>query len=297
MERPPLGSIYIYILLALAGFMVADLVIITYRDMFLPKQAPPERPPQTQTFAQATRDSYNVITSRNLFNPDGQIPPPVSAGKDGPQGPAEDDAAPVPTQISGIQLIGTIVHSDARKSVASVKLPSSGEIVGAYKVGQTMDGVGEVLGVLRGKVIFRNAASRRKEYVELPQDARINLGVSSGKGNTGPRQDGEVTVFSETDRSMSRADVNRLTSNLPELLTQARAVPDGDCFRVLEIMPGSIYERLGIRKGDCIRSANGELVDSPAKAMQIYNALKNESSISIGIERNGRSETLNFSIQ
>lgn len=294
MARPQLGSAYIWLLLAFIGYIIADLLILNLRPSLLPSQAPPERAVQQQTFAHQGREYYNVITSKNIFNLDGVIPPPIG----GQQQPDQiDDAPPVPTTIAGIQLIGTLVHTNPNKSVASVKTPAGGETVGAYRVGDTMDGVGEVLAVERGRVIFRNSSNRRKEYVELPQEGRINLGLASN--NTAPvgRQEGEVTVISDTERSIKRSDLERLTSNLPELLQQARAVKDGDCFRMVDIMPGSIYERLGIRRGDCISSVNGEAVDSPQKALEIYNQLKNSSNISLGVDRNGRKENLNFSVQ
>ncbi len=293
-EKKRLDSVYTYALLALVGYMIADLAILYGRDKLLPTTLPPPRSP-SQSAAQAKpRDSYNSITAKNIFNYDGKIPPAIgNAG----ESPVTDDSPPVPTSISGLQLIGTLVHSNPGRSVASVKTPSGGENVGAYRVGDMMEGAGEVLAVERGKVVFRNLMNRRKEYFELPQEGRINLGIAAGGGKTAARVEGEVQVVSETERTIKRDDVNRLTSNLPDLLQQARAVKDGDCYRVLDMMPGSIYERLGIRRGDCIRSVNGEAIDSPQKAMELYNALKSSSQISLGVDRNGRPETLNFTIQ
>jgi general secretion pathway protein C len=291
MSRPQLGSAYIYLLLAFIAYMLADLLILNMRASLLPNQAPPERPAAQQTLVQHQREYYNGITGRNMFNMDGVIPPPIG----GTQQQNTDDSLPVPTTISGIQLIGTLVHTNPAKSVASVKTPSSGELVGAFRVGDLMDGVGEVLAVERGRVVFRNMNNRRKEFFELPQDNRINL-QTAATVPTG-RQEGEVTVISDTERSIKRADLERLTSNLPELLQQARAVKDGDCFRMVDIMPGSVYERLGIRRGDCIHSVNGEAVDSPQKALEIYNQLKNSNNISLGVDRNGRKEDLKFSVQ
>ena len=281
--------------MAIVGYMLADLVILNSRAGLLPRQAPPMREALQQVSSTQSRGSYGTITSKNMFNMDGKIPPALNA--DPKNTTTEDDGGPpVPTQISGLVLIGTLVHTIPERSVASVKTPNGGEMVGAYRKGDTMDGAGEVLSIERGKLIFRNAANRRREYVELPQDGKINLGIASGQKPTA-RVEGEVSVISDTERTLKRDDVNRLTQNLPDLLQQARAVKDGDCFRMIDIMPGSIYERLGIRRGDCIRTVNGEAVDSPQKAMELYNALKNSSNISLGIDRNGRPENLNFSIQ
>ncbi|MES2855004.1 MAG: hypothetical protein V4692_04025, partial [Bdellovibrionota bacterium] len=100
-----------------------------------------------------------------------------------------------------------------------------------------------------------------------------------------------------------RDDINRLTNNLPELLQQARAVPrmgpNGqiECFSLADIAQGSIYEQLGLKRGDCIESVNGEKIDSPGKAMEMYNALRSGSnSINIGVERGGQKQEMNYSI-
>lgn len=294
MARPPLGSIYIYFIVALLGYMLADLTILNFRDLLIPRQPPPDRPRQAQTIAQVPRQKYDIITGKNIFNIDGKIPDPIGAkAQDKNQ---SDDLPPERTSIPGLVLIGTLVHSNPAKSVASVKTASSGENVGAFRVSDTIEGVGEVLAIERGKVIFRNLVSQRKEYVELPQEGKINLGLSQNTSSQ-PKQVGEVTVLNDFDRTLKRDDVNRLTNNLPDLLQQARAVQDGACFKMLDIQPGSLYERLGIKRGDNICSVNGEKIDSPQKAMEMYNALKNSSQISLGIERGGRPETLNYTIQ
>ncbi len=290
MARPPLGSVYIYFLMAVIGYMLADLVILSLRDDLIPTQRPPDRPQQIQNVAQKSRDNYSVITSRNFFNIDGKMPEPLGSKPDDKSG--DDNRPPEKTNIPGLVLVGTLVHTNPTKSVASVKTASSGENVGAFRPGDVIDGVGEVLGIERGKLIFRNIVSQRKEYVELPQESRINLGISASAN----KQVGEVTVKNEFERAIKRDDVVRLTSNLPEVLQQARAVKEGDGFRILDIQPGSIYERLGIKRGDLIRTVNGEAVDSPQKAMELYNTLKNAGNISLGIERNGRNETMNFTI-
>ncbi len=69
-----------------------------------------------------------------------------------------------------------------------------------------------------------------------------------------------------------------------------------DGFRFVAIQPNSIYEKLGFKPMDVIKSVNGEPVNSPTKAMELYNSLKSDSRISIMIERNGRDETFKYEI-
>ena len=157
----------------------------------------------------------------------------------------------------------------------------------------------KVTKIERQKITFRNAASQRLEYIEMKDDSKFLLNTS------GPqvKQAGPVMQKSETEFELKKADVEKLTANLPELLQQARAVPrmgpsgQIECFNLAEIAPNSIYEKLGLKRGDCIKGVNGEKIDSPAKAMDMYNALRSVSnSIQMSIERGGRDENFNYSI-
>jgi general secretion pathway protein C len=291
-SRPPFESAYIYVLMALIGFILADLGILSFRDRMIPDQAPqPSRRHVAQGPVIQDRNAYNVIVTRNFFNSDGKIPDPYGAGPGGKQ----QDAPPIPSQLP-VVLIGTLVHADPNRSVATINLKSKSQDL-PFTVGADLDGLAKITQIKRGYVEFRNSSTQRLEFIEIKKDAKLSLGLAPVKKN------GEVLQTSDTDFAIKRDDINRLTSNLGDLLQQARAVPnmvDGrlDGFRVLEIQKGSIFDKLGIRLGDVIKTVNGEAIDSPAKAMELYNALRGTATqISVGVGRGGRDQNLNYQIQ
>lgn len=286
-------NLSITLLLALLGFIISDLVILSMRDKWFPSQPPPPRAGFVRPMAQTDRSAYNVILSSNIFRADQTDPNPA-----GSAGQAAPDAEPVPSSLP-IQLVGTIVHANPHRSIATVLLKNKNEQVPVRVDGEIPDGLATVTKIERAKIVFRNNASRQLEYVEMKDDSKLIFAA----GARGPKQNGEVLQKSETEFELKQADVSRLTNNLPELLQQARAVPkmgpDGQIqgFALVDIMPGSIYEKLGLRKNDVIKGVNGEKIDSPGKAMDMYNALRAGSSqIQISIERGGHDENLNFSI-
>jgi general secretion pathway protein C len=69
-----------------------------------------------------------------------------------------------------------------------------------------------------------------------------------------------------------------------------------DGFRFVAIQPNSIYEKLGFKPMDVIKRVNGQEVNSPTKAMELYNALKTESRLQLTVERNGREELFKYDI-
>jgi general secretion pathway protein C len=87
-----------------------------------------------------------------------------------------------------------------------------------------------------------------------------------------------------------------------QLLTQARALPyieQGKTvgFRISEIVPGSLYEKIGLQNGDVIKKINSQDVDDPGKFFQLYQGLKEERNISIDLVRGGQRQSLNYEIR
>lgn len=298
-SKLPVERLSIIALLILLGLFLGDLGLMFVRGDLYPQQPPPAqpvpRPPQRPSGGYLA-----VIKDRNIFNSDGKIPPALgeSSGDGGPSYSPDDDPEPVPTNLA-IALVGTIVHANPERSIATIHVKSKNEDFPVKVNGVIPDDLGTVLSIERRKVVFRNKATGRREYVEMKEETRINF----GQAQTKPIQKGEVLQKSEHDFELKRSDINRLTNNLPELLQQARAVPRMgpggtiECFNLAEIAPGSIYEKLGLRRGDCIKSVNGERVDSPAKAMELYNALRSSAdTIHLGFERDGKDVTNQYTI-
>ncbi len=289
-SRPPFEKLAIYALLALFALMIADFSILSVRPRMLPAQPPPARHIQQSMMPMTDRSAYNVVTSRNIFNADQKIPTPFGATEGGPKAPA--DAPPVPTQLP-LQLLGTIVHVNPMRSVATINLKSKNEQM-AFRVAQTIpENLAVIEKIERNKVIFRNKATMRLEYVEIKEDAKFNFGQAAA---IAPVKHGEVSQTSDTDFSIKNADIKKFTNDLPSVLQSARAVPVPGGFRIEEIMPNSIFEKLGLKPGDTIRGVNGEMVDTPAKAMEMYNQLRTANSIKLDIERGGQRQQNNYSI-
>jgi general secretion pathway protein C len=87
----------------------------------------------------------------------------------------------------------------------------------------------------------------------------------------------------------------------PDFLSQALMVPNaGGGFLVREIQPGSVYEKLGIRTGDVIRSVNGQPINNMEEVMKLYQQLggiNQVGNVAIEVTRGGRTESLQYNIE
>jgi general secretion pathway protein C len=82
---------------------------------------------------------------------------------------------------------------------------------------------------------------------------------------------------------------------VPNLVPVGNGKIDG--FRILDVVDGSLFTKLGIKNGDIIKSVDGDPVDSPAKAMDLYNSLRNKQQVQISMDRNGSPTTMTYNIR
>lgn len=282
------------VIILLIALFSADLTILFFRDALLPTSAPPVFPSRgQQDLLHRTRTEYGPITDRNIFNSDGIIPNPLSA----PEGEMYADEGPAVKSSLPLNLIGTIVHINPGKSVATIQLRTTNEVI-PYLPNDEIATIAVLIRVERRKAIIRNTQNSRLEYIEIPEDAKISFAKTST-----PTSEGVFTKQGETI-SIKRSDLNNYLKNLPDLLQQATAVPnivpgtggEVDGFKILGIEPNSVFTQIGLKVGDVLKGVNGERVNSPAKAMELYNSLRNEGRIELEIERDGKNTTQVFNI-
>ena len=87
-----------------------------------------------------------------------------------------------------------------------------------------------------------------------------------------------------------------------ELLKQARLEPNivngqTSGFVVRMIRPHTLFTMLGLRLGDVIMQVNGVTLDSPEKALQIFQQLREAKNISISLLRNGKPLTFEYEVE
>ncbi len=299
-QRSVIQKWALYGLLLFIGFTAADLGIIYVREYFIPQSAPPKKAPKQQTSGYVDRSQYSTITNRNLFSSSGTIPDALAAVNAAQEEQAED----IPVQSSlPLNLIGTLVHTDPSKSVAAIEVKSK-NMSGSYMVGAEIENMAKIEKVERGIVYFRNLNNGALEYIEISRgNSKVNF--DSGKAAAPVKAGGkEIQAIGNNTFRVKRADLNKYLNDLSGLLMQARALPNRDPntgeingYRLVDYQPGSIFEQMGLPRGTLIKSAGGEPVNSIQSAMEMFNKLKKESKVKLGVEVNGSEQDFNYEIQ
>ena len=254
-----------------------------------------------------------------LFALIGQKPPPPAAtASEGaaarpqtPQNCADRSAPPVKSGLRA-QLVAGVVSDHPSSSIASILDLGSRETrvygVGDQFLGATLlsverlrderDGLGT--GFKVAAIVCNNG---QKEYVDFeagdgsaapaaaPFVPRPVAGGDEAPAGT-PAADG-VKKLADNKYDVKKKFIDDTLSNLNNIATQARIVPSfkngvANGFKLFSIQPGSLYSAIGVENGDVIQRINGYEMNSPDKALEVYQKLRESPHITIEIERNGQ---------
>ncbi len=158
------------------------------------------------------------------------------------------------------------------------------------------------------RVYFYNENDRRYEYIALDEKDEVGPISSPRKfaADTGPSDDlsqiGEsVQQIGPNSYEIEQGDLDDALSNLSQISTQARAVPafkDGKPigFKMVSIQPDSVFTKIGMKVGDIVTRINGYELNSPDKALEVYQKLRTAKQFNIDLERGDNVMTKNYSI-
>lgn len=217
-------------------------------------------------------ENYQIILQRNIFG----------AIKDTP---ATSTTTPT-TQKTKLRLVGTNVSSTGNSFAIIENLEKKTQDV--FDLNQDVFGQGKLTKILRESIEITRGNDIETVLLEEAQSKGGDSGLSSN-------EDG--TEFSVAEDELSQA-----LANLPQLLSQARAVPyfkNGESvgMRLFAIRRGSLYEKLGLKNGDIIRSVNDNSLTDASQAVKIFEQLKSERNIAVSLERAGAEKTLRYTVR
>lgn len=284
--------------IALCAFFLADLMaLLVGRYIPEPPVSRLNRPQGTFRKPKALED-YSVIFTRNLFNRNGVIP----GDETQPTGaPIDTDSAPVRTTLP-FTLVGTMILQDDSRSIATIE-DKTAAMVYPVRATDEIQSKARILKIEPRKVIFINISTGRKEFVDLPEDGtvvpvrnnpRIALGAPKGAGG--------IEKVAENQFNVSRSEVDNALKDLNKVLTEARAVPNfengvANGYKLFQIVPGSIYDKLGLQNGDVIQGLNGSPINDPGKAFEMLSELKTSSHLELQVKKDGKVQNKIYDIR
>ena len=219
-------------------------------------------------------EQHKIIIERNLFST--TLQPVANENAVGDFLPSEEYTA--------FDLKGTVAINE---SIGYVIVEEKG------KGKQKLYKLGEMIGQAKLIRITRNTAvleDGEKEYVMKVKD------VDNGALTEAPAIMGSESV------GISRQESVQASGDMKSIMSQAivrpflsAGVPQG--FIVSNIVPGSVYQRLGLQNGDVIVDVNNKKLESADDIINLFNAMQAGGSVSVNLMRGGKKETINYTFQ
>jgi general secretion pathway protein C len=232
---------------------------------------------------------YQVILQRNIFD---STAPGIGTLSDAEA--LGQGAAPAPR--ADLTLYGTVV-AGAR----SLAVIHTGQEIKSFRLGDELPGGGRLEEIARNLVQIR--------YPGGPLEALLLYkgegpkGTASAPGTSGTSTDGtSIKAVGENRWVIPRGVAEQARGNLNELLRQARMEPNivegrTEGFVVRMIRPKSLLDTLGIQRGDILMQINGMPLDSPEKALQVFQQLREAKHLSIGLTRSGTPMNFEYEVE
>ncbi|MSP91037.1 MAG: hypothetical protein EXR79_04415 [Myxococcales bacterium] len=240
-----------------------------------------------------------------IDEPPAEPPPEVPAT---PHEPTYD-----PTTLP-IKLLGTMVVSPETWSSATLELERQNQKIVAQGT-EILGGQATVYAIRRNYVVLkegdkltiaplypREGGPSTSEATPPPSPLPTRSEPERQRlADAGPKVDG-VRKVSETAYQLDRSHVNDKLKDLASLGQQVRVVPNYrggkyDGVRLIGMSDESLFKQIGFGNGDILMAVNGDRVDSPNKALSLYEALKNKSRLTVLLERDGIAKTLRYTVR
>lgn len=157
------------------------------------------------------------------------------------------------------------------------------------------------------RIYFYNDNENQWEYLDIyaepkkgPKSSKRNKAKKSKKKKDDGMGKG-IKKVGANSYEVEQSEIDGALANLSKLATQARVVPAFEGgqsigFKLFSIRPKSLYAKIGLKNGDIVTRINGYELNSPDKALEIYQKLKDSKQINVDLKRRGKPTTLDYSI-
>jgi general secretion pathway protein C len=193
---------------------------------------------------------------------------------------------------SKLRLIGVVLG--ASRGVFAIVEELSSKRQALYHLHDQIPDLGEVSEIRRDGIVIRQG--------DLEELLELGLSEKPAAAAAGPSSAAAPAPGAPVRKVIDRREVEQAMSDLPKLLTQARAVPymvNGaiNGFRIDYVAPTSFYEKIGVRTGDVLQRVNGVDIRDPSTMLSLLQQLKNERVVKLDMVRNNQRSTITYELR
>lgn len=205
-----------------------------------------------------------------------------------------------------IKLADTIVLQDRVKSIASVQVRSKKKPFN-LREGEKIENLASISKIERLSMILKNLKTGQCEYVENEKAKKVKKAkydiLSPKKGQKLIGKKINDSISNEGNKfKIKKSFRSKMLSDMGSILTQARAIrmdnSDGTmCFKMTEVVPGSVYTQLDIQNEDVICGINGKKIRSLNELMSLFGKMNQIDHFELSRKRNGEEKNIEYNFE
>ncbi|MGY3804018.1 hypothetical protein ACWNT8_08160 [Pigmentibacter ruber] len=223
------------------------------------------------------------IINRNIFNKNGDIP--IEDQDDNNSGLIKNfDEVPCSNQEEKlpVELVGILFTGNSKTNLVTFK-DSRVETADVYKEGQNII---EFDNYQIYKITGPSSVQLRNQNKKICLFTGTKERLITKKEDESSNNEEQITELDSDYVS------EQIGPGFSRILNSARLVPESQGgktigFKIYGITSGSLFEKIKLENGDVITSVNGINLEDPAQGFKIYEALQDESTITLQIKRTG----------
>jgi len=195
--------------------------------------------------------------------------------------------------LSSLNLVLTGVIAAASGGYALISV--NGQSEEPFVIGQTITAGAVLQAVYPDRVVIQRNGALESLMLEGADKSGLEQSGAPVRAYAAPAAPANVVQETSGNHYVVERDQLAAQMRTPDFLRQATMVPAASGgFQVKQLQPGSLYEKLGLRNGDIIKSVNGQPVNSADDAIRLYEQMANVASIQVEVLRAGRPENLYY---
>lgn len=196
----------------------------------------------------------------------------------------EDTSNLADTRLTNLQLKGTIAATASDKAVAIIADGNNEEKI--YLIGDAVTSGAKLHAVYADRVVLDENGVLTN--LKLPKDFPQGTSPVMSRRNTtfAPR----ATTSTQSIQQVVAQNVSRLADVIRPTPYFVNGQQQG--YRVYPGRNREQFAALGLRPGDLIKDIDGQALNDPTQAMQIFQSLDDAEQVSVTVERNGEAQVI-----
>lgn len=240
-----------------------------------------------------SRSEFDTLVDGNMFGIEVDVNRPAET----------TEAVTNPTvEISNlpVELLGTLAGSpDVSMAIVRDKRNQAVQI---YRLGEQVLEMATLMVIERLRIVVER--NGRQEEIVMSEDASKVQPKSEAPAAAAPAGQPTVDVVERGANNfvIDKEQFGTMLDDLGPLLSSARVVPnfkDGviDGYKIFAIKKGSLYEKIGLQNGDIIDTINGLKIETPDRAVQMFQQLRSEQTFTVDVRRDGQPQQFSYALE